>query len=257
MPDTRPVALVTGARRGIGRATALELAKVGFDVAVNDLTLDRDLEESVRLVAAEGAHAAAFAADIADISGHESLLESVVAGLGRLDCLVNNAGVSVLNRGDLLEVSPESYDRCLAVNTRGTFFLTQAFARRLVSSPADGIHRAIVTVTSVSAEVASLPRGEYCIAKAGLAMASRLFALRLAEIGVGVYEVRPGLIETEMSAPSKPLYDERIAAGAIPIPRWGRPEEVGRTIALLATGALPYTVGEAIHVDGGMTVPRF
>lgn len=257
--ETRPVALVTGARRGIGRATVLELAKAGFDVAVNGVRPSDGLDETARLAAAEGAEAAVVAADIADIAGHESLLNRVLERFGRLDCLVNNAGVSVLGRGDLLEVSPESYDRCLTINTRGTFFLTQAFARRLVAAPPpdDGIHRAIVTVTSVNAEAASLPRGEYCISKAGLAMASRLFALRLAEIGVGVYEVRPGFIETEMTAPSKARYDRQIAQGITAIRRWGRPEEVGRTVAVLALGSLPYTVGEAINIDGGLMVPRF
>jgi len=259
--STRPVALVTGARRGIGRATALALARAGFDVAANDLEAGDGLAATVRAVESEGARACAVPGDIAAIDGHAALLDAVTSGLGRLDCLVNNAGVSVLSRGDLLDVSPESYDRCLAVNTRGTFFLTQAFARRLVAAPPpdDGIPRSIVTITSVNAEAASINRGEYCISKAALSMSSRLFALRLAEVGagIGVWEVRPGFIETEMSAPSKARYDDYISRGMTAIRRWGRPEDVAQVIVTLASGGLPYAVGEAIHVDGGLTIAKF
>jgi len=256
--DTRPVALVTGAQRGIGRATAVTLAKAGFDVAVNDLKHENALDETTRLVEAEGASAAPIAGDVADLDGHEALLDAVTGRFGRHDCLVNNAGVSVFNRGDLLEVSRESYDHCLDINTRGTFFLTQAFARRLVdtSPPEPGIHRSIITVTSANAEAASINRGEYCVSKAGLSMMVKLFALRLAEAGVGVYEIRPGVIETDMTAPAKEDYSERIKKGLTPIRRWGQPEDIARTVATMAQGLLPFTVGEAVHVDGGLHVPR-
>lgn len=254
----RPVALVTGARRGIGRGCAVALARSGFDVALNDLAHDDALDGTAALVAAEGGRGLTFAADISAIETHAGLLDRVGQGFGRLDCLVNNAGVSVLDRGDLLDVTPESYDRCQAVNTRGAFFLTQAFAKRLIADPPadDGIHRSIITITSVNAEAASLNRGEYCMSKAGLSMAVRLFALRLAELGVGVYEIRPGIIDTDMTAPSKALYDDMIDGGAVPIPRWGQPDDIGRTIATLARGLLPYTVGQAIRVDGGLVLGR-
>ena len=255
---TRPVALVTGAQRGIGRATAVALARTGFDVAVNDLTHESALDETVRLVEAEGAKAEPIAADIADLDSHASLLDAVADQFGRHDCLVNNAGVSVFNRGDLLNVSQESYDHCLDINTRGTFFLTQAFARRLIDVPAPeaGIHRSIITVTSANAEAASVNRGEYCVSKAGLSMMVKLFALRLAEAGVGVYEIRPGVIETDMTAPAREDYSERIEKGLTPIRRWGQPEDIARTVATMAQGLLPFTVGEAVHVDGGLHVPR-
>ena len=255
---TRPVALVTGAQRGIGRATAVALAKCGFDVAINDLKHESALDETARLVEAEGAAAAAIGGDIADLDGHEALLDAVTDRFGRHDCLVNNAGVSVFNRGDLLEVSRESYDHCLNINTRGTFFLTQAFARRLVDAPPpdSGIHRSIVTITSANAEAASINRGEYCVSKAGLSMMVKLFALRLAEAGVGVYEIRPGVIETDMTAPVRADYSERIENGLTPIQRWGQPEDIARTVATMAQGLLPFTVGEAVHVDGGLLVPR-
>jgi NAD(P)-dependent dehydrogenase (short-subunit alcohol dehydrogenase family) len=177
--------------------------------------------------------------------------------LGAIDCLVNNAGVSVRSRGDLLEVTPESYDQCQNINTRGTFFLTQAFARRLLARPAGEGHRSIITITSSNAQAASIQRGEYCISKAALSMASTLFAVRLGEHGIGVYEVVPGLIETEMSAPSKARYDQEIERGWLVMRRWGRPEEVGRVVATLAQGALPYTVGQAIRVDGGMLTHKY
>lgn len=256
---TRPVALVTGAQRGIGRATAVALARAGFDVAVNDLRHESTLDETAHLVEDEGAAAAPIAGDVADLDGHEALLDAVVDRLGRHDCLVNNAGVSVFNRGDLLEVSRESYDHCLSINTRGTFFLTQAFARRLVDAPPpeDGAHRSIVTITSANAEAASTNRGEYCVSKAGLSMMVKLFAIRLAEAGVGVYEVRPGVIETDMTAPAKADYSARIEGGLTPIQRWGQPEDIARTVATMAQGLLPFTVGEAVHVDGGLLLPRF
>ena len=205
-----------------------------------------------RGVAAEG-----FAADIADLASHAALLDEVEARLGPLSCLVNNAGVSVLQRGDLLDVTPESFDRCIAVNTRGTFFLTQAVARRMIALAPPTWHRSIVTITSSNARAASLQRGEYCLSKAATSMASTLFALRLAEHGIGVYEVQPGLIATEMTAPSKARYDAQIDAGLTAIPRWGEPEEVARVVVTMASGLLPYTVGQAIMVDGGLTIPRF
>lgn len=249
----RGVALVTGARRGIGRAIALELAAAGFDVAVNDVAADADGEAVVREIAAMGRRAALVPCDIAAIEAHAALLDAVAARLGPLACLVNNAGVSVLSRGDLLDVTAESYDRCLDVNLRGTFFLTQRVARQMLATPAAG-PRSIVTISSISAEVVSTSRGEYCLAKAGLAMLSRLFAVRLAEHGIAVHEVRPGIIRTEMTRPSAERLDALIAGGIAPIRRWGEPEDVARAVATLATGGLPFTVGQVVTIDGGLTL---
>jgi NAD(P)-dependent dehydrogenase (short-subunit alcohol dehydrogenase family) len=252
------VALVTGAQRGIGKAIALELARSGLDVAVLDYQVTDALRGVVRDIEALGRRSAALAADIGDISGHRRVLDGAQSALGPLTCLVNNAGVSVLKRGDLLDVTPESYDRCLQVNTRGTFFLTQAFAKRLLQQPAEpGTRRTIVTITSSNAVAASVARGEYCISKAGLSMACTLFALRLAEHGVDVYEIQPGLIETEMSAPSRSRYDQQMEAGLTAIRRWGKPEEVAHVVATLVRGGLPYTVGQPIRVDGGLLIPKF
>jgi NAD(P)-dependent dehydrogenase (short-subunit alcohol dehydrogenase family) len=252
------IALVTGAQRGIGKAIALELAGNGFDIGALDYEVSDALRAVVHEVEGLGRNGFALAADIGDIAGHERILDAAEKALGPLTCLVNNAGVSVLQRGDLLDVTPESYDRCLDVNTRGTFFLTQAFARRMVRRPAmPDSRRTIVTITSCSAVAASVARGEYCISKAGLSMASTLFALRLAQEDVDVYEVQPGLIETEMTAPSKSRYDAQIEAGLTAIRRWGRPDEVARVVAMLARQGLPYTVGQPIRVDGGLLISKF
>jgi NAD(P)-dependent dehydrogenase (short-subunit alcohol dehydrogenase family) len=246
------VALVTGARRGIGRAVALRLAESGFDVAVNDVVADAEGEAVVAAIEAMGRRAVLAPLDIARIGEHGAFLDHVEQALGPFDCLVNNAGVSVLNRGDLLDVGEESWDRCLDINLKGTFFLTQAVARRMLARDAPG-HRSIVTISSISAEVVSTSRGEYCIAKAGLSMLTRLFALRLAEAGIGVYEVRPGIIRTAMTEGSAARLDQLIADGISPIRRWGEPADVAAAVAVLAEGRLPFTVGQVVTVDGGLT----
>jgi NAD(P)-dependent dehydrogenase (short-subunit alcohol dehydrogenase family) len=253
---TRPTALVTGAGRGIGQGIAVALAGAGFDVIVNERSASDDTAQTVAAVTGAGGRAAVVHGDVGDLPGHAPLLGAAAAAFGRLDCLVNNAGVSVLSRGDLLDATPESFDRCIAVNTRGAFFLAQAFARHLLTTTPDGAHRSIVFVTSCNAGVVSLNRGEYCVSKAGASMVSRLFATRLAPLGIGVYEVQPGIIRTEMTLRSKDHYDTLIGSGAVPCGRWGTVEDVGRVVATMARGDLPYTVGQAVLVDGGLATPR-
>lgn len=255
--SARPAALVTGAQRGIGRAIALQMAQAGFDVAVCDRTFSSELQAVAAEVAALGARSAAVCCDLADIGTHEAMLDAAETALGPLACLVNNAGVSVLSRGDLLEVTPEAYDHCQDINTRGTFFLMQAFARRLLARPQFPHHRSMVTITSSNAQAVSVERAEYCVSKAALSMVSSLFAVRLGGEGIGVYEVVPGLIETEMSLASKARYDAEIERGWLVVPRWGQPHEVGKVVGTLALGLLPYTVGQAIRVDGGMLINRY
>jgi NAD(P)-dependent dehydrogenase (short-subunit alcohol dehydrogenase family) len=249
-------ALVTGARRGIGRAIALALAEAGFDVALCDAAMSDELAGAAQDVIGKGRKAAAIAGDISAIESHARLLDEAQAAIGPLTTLVNNAGVSVMSRGDLLDVTPESYDRCLDVNTRGTFFLTQEFARRLLTVKSDA-HRSIVTVSSANAMAPSIARGEYCVSKAGVSMVSKLFAARLADDGIGVYEIQPGFIETDMTAPSKPRYDALIEGGLTAIRRWGRPEEVARIAVTLASGLLPYTCGQIIQADAGLLTVRY
>jgi NAD(P)-dependent dehydrogenase (short-subunit alcohol dehydrogenase family) len=249
-------ALVTGGRRGIGKAIALALAEAGFDVAVADVAASEELSAVAAQIAAMGRRSAAIVADIGNIAAHGKLLEEAEAAVGPLTTLINNAGVSVLSRGDLLDVTAESYDRCLAINTRGTFFLTQAFARRVLASSATG-HRSIVTVSSANAVAPSIARGEYCISKAGAAMITKLFAARLSDDGIGVYEIQPGFIETDMTAPSKAKYDALIEGGLTVIKRFGTPAEVARIALTLAQGLLPYTSGQVIQADGGLLSVRY
>ena len=251
-------AIVTGASRGIGRATALALAEEGFDIAALAWKDSERLEVLKGEVTARGRRCVTLDKDIGERAAHAEVIDVVTSKLGDIHCLVNNAGVSVLQRGDLLEVGEESYDRCFNINTRGTFFLSQAVARSMVASPAaSGIHRSVVFVTSSNAVAATVERGEYCMSKASLHMASRLFALRLSPLGIGVYEVQPGLILTEMTAPSKSKYDGLIAEGMTVDPRWGMPEDVARVIRTMASGLLPYTVAQEVRVDGGLLIQRF
>ncbi|MBK7083048.1 MAG: 3-ketoacyl-ACP reductase [Betaproteobacteria bacterium] len=253
----KPVALVTGAGRGIGRGIALALARAGFDLALLDLARDAEAEATLAGVAAAGSAATFVAADIADLEAQRSAIDAAWTATGGIDCLVNNAGVSVAHRGDMLDVSPESFDRVLGINLRGTFFLTQAVARRMVAAGARGHPRSIVTISSSNAEIASPERAEYCIAKAGLAMLTRLLAVRLAGEGIMAYDIRPGLIRTDMTRASQQKYDRLLAEGFTPIARWGEPDDVARAVTMLARGDLPFVTGEAIHVDGGLHIHRY
>ena len=252
----RKIALVTGARRGIGRAIAFALAMAGFDVAVNDIERDADGEATLEGLAARGAKANFIQADIGDLESHRGLLDQVYESHGRLDCLVNNAGVQLIDRVDILEAGVEEFDRLVGVNLRGTFFLTQAAANRMIAEHPDREGRSIVIITSANAVMVSPEKASYCVSKAGLSMATQLFAARLAEHGIPVFEIRPGLITTAMSAPVREKYGARIAEGLTPIRRWGLPEEVGKAVASLATGAIPYSIGQPIHVDGGLLMFR-
>jgi NAD(P)-dependent dehydrogenase (short-subunit alcohol dehydrogenase family) len=251
------VAVVTGGGRGIGRGIVLELAKLGFAVAVNYRSDLDSARQCCTLAGSLGAREALpFAADVADPEQGRALVRQVLASLGRIDLWVNNAGVAPEVRADLLETTPTSWDRVLATNLRGPFFLTQAVARAMIQLRGSGVpadyRPQVVFITSISSTHASVNRGEYCVAKAGLSMVAQLFALRLAGEGIRVHEVRPGIIDTDMTRPVHDAYSERIAAGLSPIRRWGTAEDVGRAVAALASDALPFSTGEILHVDGGL-----
>jgi 3-oxoacyl-[acyl-carrier protein] reductase len=253
------VAVVTGGSRGIGRGIVAELGSLGLAVVVNYRDDAEAAERSCQEALLRGApQAVAIQADVGDLDQGRRLLAETLATFGRVDVWVNNAGVAPEVRRDLLEMTAESFDRVLGINLRGPFFLTQEVARAMIDlARQDSLtDPAIIFITSVSSNTVSVGRGEYCVAKAGLSMAAQLFAVRLAEHGIRVYDVRPGLIATNMTEPVRASYGQRIADGLVPIARWGTPQDVGRTVAALASGALPYSTGEVVHVDGGMHLRR-
>jgi 3-oxoacyl-[acyl-carrier protein] reductase len=251
MDHPQAVALITGARRGIGRGIAYALAEAGFDLLLNDISDDAALQETLHGVEQRGRTAKPVIADISDIDGLESFAKRAWTAFGRIDHLVNNAGVSVQNRGDLLDVGIDSYERNLDVNLRGPFFLTQHIAKRMLQATGNS-YRSVVFISSISAETASLSRGEYCLSKAGVSMAAKLYALRLAEAGIGVHEVRPGIIRTDMTAVSASAFDVKIANGISPLRRWGLPEDIGRAVAALCGGTFSFSTGGAFEVGGGI-----
>lgn len=254
----RGVALVTGSSRGIGLGAACALAREGFAIAVHGPADDAELAKALAEVEETGAPAMKIAFDVTELAAHAEALNRIENTLGPLTTLVNNAGVGVLSRGDPLNISEESWDRCHAVNAKAAFFLTQAFVRLLLQPGRDTeTYRSIVNVTSANAEAVAEPRLEYAASKAAAAMASKTWAVRLGREGIAVFDVRPGLIATDMTAPVIDQYKERAKAGLTLFPRVGQPEEVGQIIATLAAGRLPYATGEIIHADGGMLVSRF
>ncbi|MDW3682424.1 3-ketoacyl-ACP reductase [Cupriavidus sp. CV2] len=248
----RPVALVTGGSRGIGAGIAIELADHGFDLVVTSID---DARETVAAIEAKGGRAMSLESDLSDLDGHDRLVSEIVAWGGDIACLVNNAGIGSPTRGDLLEVTSDAYDKVLDTNLRGTFFLTQAVARHMVQSEAQ-VPRSIITVSSVSADMASIERGEYCLSKAGLSMLTKLFALRLAPLGIGVFELRPGVIRTSMTEGVSAKYDRLISDGLVPMQRWGMPEDIARVVSALAGGTMAFATGSVINVDGALSVPR-
>jgi NAD(P)-dependent dehydrogenase (short-subunit alcohol dehydrogenase family) len=255
MLRSRPVALVTGARRGIGAAIARALAGANFNVAITDITEDDDARATLAALREAGADAHFLRSDLADTANHARVVAEVASRCGPIDCLVNNAGVPATARGDLLDLRPEAFDHVLGVNLRGTFFFTQTVARHMMAA-ASSHARSIITVSSVSAELASPDRSEYCLSKAGLAMLTKLFALRLARHGIPVFEVRPGVIRTPMTSPVADQYDRRIADGLVPMERWGEPEDIGAAVATLASGQFQFATGSVVNLDGGLSVPR-
>ena len=254
MSDRRPLAIVTGGRRGIGAGIAIELASRGFDLALTDIDCS-GAEATIAEITTLGARAAMYQSDLGDVDSHAALVDRIVAASGPISCLVNNAGIPAAQRGDLLELGTASYDHVLDVNLRGTFFFTQAVARHMASSTSE-VPRSIVTVSSVSAELASIERGEYCLSKAGLGMLTKLFALRLAPLGIGVFEIRPGVIRTPMTEGVAGQYEQRIADGLVPMGRWGYPQDVACAVAAVASGQLAFATGSVINVDGALSIPR-
>jgi len=257
MSNQRPLAIVTGGTRGIGLGIARALARDGWDLALCGVRSPAEAESVLTELRSRGGRVHYVRSDIAITEDRERLVAEVERELGVPTALVNNAGRAPRVRADLLEASEESFEELLKTNLQGPYFLTQAVARRMIQvKSVDAVRRAIVFITSVSAEMASPNRADYCVSKAGLTMAAKLFATELAPHGISVYEVRPGIIATDMTAPVKSKYDDRIAGGLVPDGRWGTPDDVGRAVAALLCGDMPYATGSVIHIDGGLTIPR-
>ncbi|SED54449.1 3-ketoacyl-ACP reductase [Ruania alba] len=256
------VALVTGGNRGIGLGITHALLDEGYAVAIlatrpEPTELIAELSERGEVLYVQGS--------VAETESHERYVSAALERWGRIDLLVNNAGVAPSVRADILEAEPESFDRVLGINLRGPYFLTQRVANAMLagrdkqeqqSHTTDGVVGTIINVSSVSATFVSTNRGEYCVSKAGVGMATQLFAARLAPEGIVVYEVRPGVIATDMTAGVKEKYDAQFADGLAPMPRWGAPSDVAGAVVQLSAGKMPYSTGEVINVDGGMHIPR-
>ena len=254
----KKVALITGAGRGIGFGIAKRLAADGCDIVVCDIRSQELVQGALDELRALGADAIYSRADVADKSARNRMLDEVRRHFGRLNVLVNNAGVAPKVRADILEATEESFERVMRINLQGPYFLTQAVAKWMIEQRETDpdFEGCIVNISSISATVASPSRGEYCISKAGVSMATQLWAVRLGEYDIPVYEIRPGVILTDMTRPVQEKYDKLIAEGLTVQPRWGFPEDVGKAVAMLVRGDLTYATGQVIAVDGGMTIQR-
>lgn len=250
MVGKNPVALVTGAARGIGAAIAVELGRGGCDVAVFDVL---DGQETVGAVRRAGREGLGIVGDVTRAADRGAALAAIERTFGRLDVLVNNAGVAPSARADILQAAEDSYDRVMGINVKGPYFLTQAVANWMIRQRAQRAEAwmCIVNISSISAYTASPSRGEYCLSKAAISMATKLWAARLAEYGIGVYEIRPGIVATDMTASVRERYDALIAGGLTPIRRWGQPADVAAAVAACVRGELKFSTGEVINVDGG------
>jgi NAD(P)-dependent dehydrogenase (short-subunit alcohol dehydrogenase family) len=252
-------ALVTGASRGIGRGIALELARAGCRVAINYAGNAEAAAEALALVREAGGDGFTVQGDVAVATDRERMVAQTLAQFGRIDLLVNNAGVAPKVRADLLESGEESFDRLYAINLKGPFFLSQLVARKMLEQAPDagGMRGRIVNITSISVYTASINRGDYCMVKAGLAMMTKLFADRLGNDGINVYEIRPGVIATDMTSGVKEKYDKLILEqGITPIRRWGKPEDIGRAVRAIAEDRFPFSTGAVFDVDGGFHLHR-
>jgi NAD(P)-dependent dehydrogenase (short-subunit alcohol dehydrogenase family) len=252
------VGLVTGGTRGIGFGIASSLTRAGFDLALCGVRNEDQVRQAIESLTTHGRKVVYYQADVSKPEAREQLIQNLRSDFGSLNLLVNNAGVAPKQRMDVLEATEESFDWVFTVNMKGPYFLTQLVANWIIEQKNShpDLDAAIINISSISATVASVSRGEYCISKAAIAMATQLWAVRLSEFGIPVFEVRPGLIATDMTAAVKDKYDQLIKEGLIPQARWGTPEDVGKAVAALATGCLSYSTGQVVMVDGGMTLAQ-
>lgn len=254
----KKVALITGGSRGIGFGVAVELAKSGFDIAINGMRDESAVTEAIDILKSHGAEVLYCQGNVAEAEDRASILQQIKQRFNRLNVLVNNAGVAPNERKDILEASEESYERVMKINLQGPYFLTQAVANYMIEQQeanAD-FEGCIINVSSISSDVVSINRGEYCISKSGMAMMTQLYAVRMGAHNIPVYEIRPGVIKTDMTAGVKDKYDKLIESGLFVQPRWGLPEDIGKAASALANRYFPYSTGQVIMVEGGMTIPR-
>lgn len=253
-----PTAIVTGAGRGIGRGIALGLAERGWAVVINYRGNVTAASETATAVESAGGKALLVQADIGQAADRARLVQQTLDQFGRVDLLVNNAGMAPRQRLDILETTETSYDEVMAVNLKGPFFLSQAVARAMIEQVQAGVDPApkIINIGSISAYTSSPNRGEYCLSKAGIGMMTALFADRLAEYGINVFELRPGIIATDMTSGVQAKYDRLIGDGLTPIRRWGQPDDIARAVVALAEGYFPFSTGEVINIDGGFHLHR-
>lgn len=256
MPVPRPVALVTGSTRGIGLGIARRLAVDGHDLALNGIRPEAEAAAALQEIRSTGARAEYARGDVSSADDRAAMLAVIRDRFGRIDVLVNNAGITSVGRKDILEADEASFDRVLGVNLKGPYFLTQAVARWMIEqrSANPAFRGTIVNVSSISAEFVSTNRGDYCLSKAATRMATHLWAARLAEFGISVYEVQPGVIRSDMTAGATEKYDRLIAEGLNLERRWGEPDDIGRAVATLVRGDIPYATGQVLKIDGGMTI---
>ena len=253
----KKTAIVTGGSRGIGLGIVRQLAKDGYSIVILDVNSPEQYKESLDQLTAEGVDYLYIKGSITEKADREHCIEETIKNYGSIDVLVNNAGVATRVRADLLDMSEESFDRLISINTKGTMFMSQAVARQMIKQQyKDGRKGIIVNISSMSAEVSSISRGEYCVSKAGISMLTLLYADRLASEGIFVYEVRPGIIATDMTAGVKEKYDALFEQGICPIKRWGLPEDIANAVSVFCSGKLLYTTGQYIDVDGGFHIKR-
>jgi len=254
----KKVAIITGSGRGIGQGIAVELARAAWTIMINDIGNPGLPGETLELVRSEGSDGTIVMGDVTSATDRQRIVDETLKAYGRIDLLVNNAGIAPRQRLDILEISEQSLQEVLAVNLTGPFFLTQLVARTMIDLISEKIIKnpKIINIGSISAFTSSTSRAEYCISKAGVAMCTLLYADRLADHGINVYEIRPGIIQTSMTAGVKERYDRLIAEGVTPIKRWGQPADIGKAIAAIAEDYLPFSTGQVINVDGGFHVQR-
>jgi NAD(P)-dependent dehydrogenase (short-subunit alcohol dehydrogenase family) len=258
MAENSKVALVTGGSRGIGLGIARCLAAEGYRLAINGVRDEPDVSDVLQSLGETAPEVIYCQGDVSSSRERQRILDSVEQAFGQLNVLVNNAGVAPKQRADLLDADEESFDRLINVNLKGPYFLTQAAAKWMISQRQENPQLAacIINVSSISAVVASVNRGDYCLSKAAIGMSTQLWAVRLAEFSIPVYEIRPGIIQTDMTSGVREKYDRLIAEGLTLEPRWGMPEDVGRAVASLARGDLTYATGQVINIDGGLMIQR-